>query len=314
MYEIFYGLKEKPFEITPDPDFFFASENHKEGLANLKYAIKEGKSFTVLTGEVGSGKTILIRKLLNQLNGVARTTYIFNPIMNRSDFLEFICRDLGVEVPEGLSDGKLVSALHEFLLQCYERREKVFLIIDEAQAMDPDLLDLVRMLTNLETSKSKLLNVILMGQPELTDILNTDRFRPLKQRVTVRFDLKPLTREETAEYILYRIKRARSRDLRIFDKGSIDEIFRYSKGIPRLINVICDNALLTGFARGAKRLNKGVIRDVIRELDVSNKPKSENRAKLHPAMAFLAAAVVIMAIVWGYHSGILKILGEMIHG
>jgi general secretion pathway protein A len=312
MYEIFYGLKEKPFEITPDPDFFFSSENHQEGLANLKYAIKEGKSFTVLTGEVGSGKTILIRKLLNQLNGVARTSYIFNPIMNRTDFLEFICRDLGMDIPDGLSDGKLVAALHEFLLQCYEKREKVFLIVDEAQAMDPDLLDLVRMLNNLETSKSKLLNVILMGQPELTDILNTERFKPLKQRVTVRFDLKPLNREETGQYILFRIKKAKSRDLRIFDKGSIDEIYKYSRGIPRLINVVCDNALLTGFSRGAKRLNRGVIKDVVSELDVTNKP--ESRAKLHPAMAFLIAAIVVMGLVWSYYSGILKIVGEMIHG
>lgn len=312
MYETFYGLKEKPFEITPDPDFFFASENHREGLANLKYAIKEGKSFTVITGEVGSGKTILIRKLLNQLKSVARTSYIFNPIMNRNDFLAFVCRDLGMEIQEGLSDGMLVSALHEFLLQCYERKEKVFLIIDEAQAMDPDLLDLVRMLTNLETSKSKLLNVILMGQPELTDILNTQRFRPLKQRVTVRFDLKPLSREETGEYILFRIKKARSRDLRIFDKGAIDEIYKFSKGIPRLINVICDNALLTGFARGAKRLNKRVIKDVVKELDVTNTPESP--PKLRPAMAFLIAAVVVMGIVWGYYSGIFKILGEILHG
>lgn len=312
MYEIFYGLREKPFEITPDPDFFFASENHKEGLANLKYAIKEGKSFTVLTGEVGSGKTILVRKLLNQLNGVARTSYIFNPIMNRSDFLEFICKDLGMDIQDGLSDGKLVAALHEFLLKCFENKEKVFLIIDEAQAMDPDLLDLVRMLTNLETSKNKLLNVILMGQPELTDILNMERFRPLKQRVTVRFDLKPLSREETAEYILYRIKKAKSRDLRIFDKGSIDEIYKYSRGIPRLINVICDNALLTGFSRGAKRLNRGVVRDVIKELDVRNTP--EGRAKLHPAFAFLIAAIVVMGLVWGYYSGIFKVLGEIIHG
>ncbi len=312
MYEIFYGLREKPFEITPDPDFFFASENHKEGLANLKYAIKEGKSFTVLTGEVGSGKTILVRKLLNQLNGAARTSYIFNPIMNRTDFLEFICRDLGMDIKEGLSDGKMVAALHDFLLKCFENKEKVFLIIDEAQAMDHDLLDLVRMLTNLETSKTKLLNVILMGQPELTDILNMERFRPLKQRVTVRFDLKPLNREETGEYILYRIKKAKSRDLRIFDKGSIDEIYKYSRGIPRLVNVVCDNAMLTGFARGSKRLNRGIIKDVIKELDVSNKP--ESRAKLHPAMAFLIAAIVIMGLVWGYYSGIFKALGVIIHG
>jgi len=312
MYETFYGLREKPFEITPDPGFFFASENHQEGLANLKYAMKEGKSFTVLTGGVGSGKTLLMRKLLNQLDGAVRSSYIFNPMLNKTDLLEFICKDLGIDIPEGLSEGKLIHALHEFLLQCYEKKEKVFVIIDEAQALDPELLNLVRMLTNLETSKSKLLNVILMGQPELTDILNLPRFKALKQRVVVRYDLKPLTREETSEYIIFRIKKARGRDLRLFDKGSIDEIYNYSGGIPRLINVVCDNALLSGFSKGAKRLNKKIIREVIGELDVTNEP--ESRARLHPATAFLIAAVVIMGLFWGYHSGLLHRLGEIIHG
>lgn len=313
MYEIFYGLKEKPFEITPDPAFFFPSEKHKEGLANLKYSLKEGKSFTVLTGGVGSGKTLLMRKLLSQTDGAVRTCYIFNPILTRTDLLEFICKDLGMDIPEGLSEGKLIEALHEFLLKCYENREKVFVIVDEAQALDPDLLNMVRMLTNLETAKSKLINVVLSGQPELTEILNLDKFKALKQRVVVRYDLKPLNRKETAEYIIFRIKKARGRDLRIFDKGAIDEIYKYSGGVPRLINIICDNALLTGFAKGAKRLNKNIIREVTGELDVAGKPeKSVN--KLHPAMAFLIAAVVVMGLAWGYYSGLFKALGGIING
>lgn len=313
MYEKFYGLNEKPFEISPDPGFFFASEKHKEGLAHLEYAIKEGKSFTVLTGEVGSGKTILVHKLLSRLNGSARTAYIFNPIMGRGDFLEFICRDLGMDVPEGITEGKLTAALHDFLLQRCEKNEKVFLIIDEAQAIPPDLLEMVRMLTNLETSKKKLLNVILLGQPELKGILNQERFRALKQRVTVRYDLKPLTRGETRDYILYRIKRANSRNLRIFGKGAIAEIYRHSKGIPRLINIICDNALLIGFSRGTRNLDKVVIREIARDLDISQERKGWPKWGI--AAAALSTAAVIIFVAWLYGEKLAQIIGwRLING
>jgi len=307
MYEKFYGLNEKPFEISPDPGFFFSSEKHREGLAHLEYAIKEGKSFTVLTGEVGSGKTILVHKLLSRLNGAARTAYIFNPIMGTGDFLEFICRDLGMDVPEGISEGKLTAALHDFLLQCCEKNEKVFLIIDEAQAIPPDLLEMVRMLTNLETSKKKLLNVILLGQPELKGILNQQRFRALKQRVTVRYDLKPLTRGETRDYILYRIKRANSRNLRIFGQSAIGEIYRHSKGIPRLINIICDNALLIGFSRGTRNLDKGVIREIARDLDISQERRGWPKWGI--AAAALTVASVIIFLLWLYGEKLAQLTG-----
>jgi general secretion pathway protein A len=275
MYRKFYGFKERPFEITPDPNFVYLSEIHQEALAHLTYAVREGKGFSVITGEAGTGKTTLVHMLLSKLEGNVRTSYIFNPIMDRADFLNYICDDLGIESKGLKSRGQSLTALHNFLLDCYERDEKVFLIIDEAQSLEPSLLQEVRLLTNLETSKSKLLHVILLGQPELDKILKEVRFRPLKQRITVRYQLRSLRLKETKEYILFRLKRAGSRKLTIFDNGAVREIYRYSRGIPRLINIVCDNALLTGFSLEENRIGKAIIRDVIRNLEGSDKVRGE---------------------------------------
>jgi general secretion pathway protein A len=269
MYKKFYGFKERPFEITPDPKFVYLSEIHQEALAHLKYAVREGKGFSVITGEAGTGKTTLVHMLLSKLDGHVRTSYIFNPILDRADFLNYVCDDLGIESDGMKSRGQCLKALHNFLLDCFSRDEKVFLIIDEAQSLEPNLLQEVRLLTNLETSKSKLLHVILLGQPELNTILEEPRFRPLKQRITVRYHLRSLSLKETKEFIHYRLKRAGSRDIAIFDNGAIREIYRYSRGIPRLINIVCDNALLTGYSQDENRIGKGVIHAVTRELEGS---------------------------------------------
>ena len=197
MYRKFYGFKERPFEITPDPKFVYLSEIHQEALAHLQYAVREGKGFSVITGEAGTGKTTLVHMLLSKLDGYVRTSYIFNPILDRADFLNYICDDLGIESDGMKSRGQSLTALHNFLLDCFARDEKVFLIIDEAQSLEPGLLQEVRLLTNLETSKNKLLHVILLGQPELNQILAEPRFRPLKQRITVRYHLRPLRLKET---------------------------------------------------------------------------------------------------------------------
>jgi general secretion pathway protein A len=275
MYREFYGFKKRPFEITPDPDFVYLSEIHKEALAHLTYAVREGKGFSVITGEAGTGKTTLVHLLLSRLEANVRTSYIFNPIMDRADFLNYICDDLGIESKGTKSRGQVLIALHNFLLDCFTRHEKVFLIIDEAQSLEPGLLQEVRLLTNLETWKSKLLHVILLGQPELDRILKKACFRPLKQRITVRYQLRSLRLKETKEYILLRLKRAGSRKLSIFDSGAIREIYRYSRGIPRLINIVCDNALLTGFSLEENRIGKAIILDVIRNLEGSDKIRGE---------------------------------------
>jgi general secretion pathway protein A len=290
MYRTFYGLKEKPFEITPDPKFVYLSEIHQEALAHLQYAVREGKGFSVITGEAGTGKTTLVHMLLSKLDVHVRTSYIFNPILERADFLNYICDDLGIESGGMKSRGQSLAALHGFLLECFARDEKVFLIIDEAQCLEPELLQEVRLLTNLETSKNKLLHVILLGQPELDQILKESRFRPLKQRIAVRYRLQFLGFKETREYILFRLKRAGSRDLSIFDKGAIKEIYSYSKGIPRLINIVCDNALLTGFSLEENRIGKSIIRDVIKELEG---PAKSGRRILWPVLLLILAGFVL---------------------
>jgi len=291
MYRKFYGFKEKPFEITPDPTYVYMSEIHQEALSYLQYAIKEAKGFSVITGEAGTGKTTLVHKLLSNLSGGVRTCYIFNPMMDRIDFLNYICHDLGIETDHLRTRGQCMAALHEYLLDCYKNNEKVFLIIDEAQCLAPDLLHEVRLLTNLETSKSKLLHVILLGQPELSKILAQPEFRPLKQRITVRYNLRPLNFKEVKEYITYRLKRAGSRNIVIFDTSALKAIYKYSKGIPRLINILCDNALLTGFSEGKNRIGKKMIKNTI--ADIESYPRSM------PKFMKIALVTIIIIVIIG---------------
>jgi general secretion pathway protein A len=269
MYEKFYGFEEKPFTITPDPRFVYLSETHKEAFAHLKYAIREGKGFSVVTGEVGTGKTTLVHTLLRNLDGDVRTAYIFNPVLSPDDFIIYLCEDLGLSaVKECRTRGQILSLLHEFLLSCYTRNERVFLIIDEAQSLDKNLLEEVRMLTNLETSEDKLLHVILLGQPELNKTLGDPRFRALKQRITARYHLRALNLTETRGYMLHRMKRAGGkRLLSIFNEEAIKEIYKYSQGIPRLINILCDNALITGFSRDKRQIGRSIIKETIDDLE-----------------------------------------------
>ena len=305
MYRKFYGLSEKPFEITPDPRFLYLSENHKEALAHLTYAVRERKGFTVITGEVGTGKTTLIQTLLSRLDGNTRTAYLFNPKLGSTDFLHYICEDLGLK-GQKRSKGQYIATLHNFLMSCYARNENVILIIDEAQNLDPHLLEEVRLLTNLETPKSKLLQVILMGQPELDHTLNRPEFRQLKQRVSLRYHMQPLDKEETTQYIKKRMRMAGAFDNDIFTPKAVKEIYDYSKGIPRLINIVCDNALLTGYAADQKVIGKNIVREVINHLDgVSLERKRRNFAPLKVILIVvlgLVAFVILGALVstkWG---------------
>ena len=276
MYTRFYGFKERPFEINPDPDFLFLSESHREALAHLIYAAKERKGFTVLTGEVGTGKTTLIRAFLSRLNGNVKTAYVFNPKLTSIDFLRYICEDLGLK-EEKISKGQYIAQLHNFLLEQYSRNEQVILIVDEAQNLSPALLEEVRLLTNLETSKNKLLQVMLIGQPELDKVLDNHQFRQLKQRVSLRYHLQSLNKEEAKKYIETRLTLAGAADPHIFTEKAFGKIYAYSKGIPRLINITCDNALLAGFTDGHKVIGDRIIRETIDQLEgrpVPEKKKS----------------------------------------
>ena len=290
MYEQFYGLKEKPFEITPDPRFLYMSEQHREAYAHLTYALNETKGFTVITGEVGTGKTTLIQMLLARLDGHTRTAHLFNPKLSTRDFLNYICHDLGLKTEGLTTKGELLTLLHSFLLECYARNERVVLIIDEAQTLSPKLLEEVRLLTNLETPKSKLLQVILMGQPELDKILADQRFRQLRQRISVRYHLKPLNRDETREYIEKRLKVAGARDCHLFDDGAVREIWKRSNGVPRIINVLCDNALVTGYVEEKRPIDRKIIRDVARDMDGP-------AAVTKPVWSYVFVSVVFLIVV-----------------
>jgi len=267
MYTSFFGLNEKPFAITPDPRYLFMSERHGEALAHLVYGVTESGGFIQLTGEVGTGKTTLVRTLLqNRLPDNADVAVVLNPRLSTLEFLETICEELGILRPEYKGSIKaLVDALNKQLLHAYAEGRRVILVVDEAQNLSRDVLEQVRLLTNLETSKQKLLQIILIGQPELRDLLSRDDLRQLAQRITGRYHLEPLARDETAQYIEHRLRVAGALG-EVFDSGAKREVFRLTDGVPRLINVICDRALLGAYSRELRRVNRRLIRRAAAEI------------------------------------------------
>jgi general secretion pathway protein A len=267
MYTSFFGLNEKPFAITPDPRYLFMSERHGEALAHLVYGVTESGGFIQLTGEVGTGKTTLVRTLLqNRLPENADVAVVLNPRLSAIEFLETICEELGILRPEFKGSTKaLVDALNKQLLHAYAEGRRVILVVDEAQNLSRDVLEQVRLLTNLETSKQKLLQIILIGQPELRELLSRDDLRQLAQRITGRYHLEPLTRDETAQYVEHRLRVAGALG-EVFDSGAKREIFRLTDGVPRLINVICDRALLGAYSREQRRVNRRLIRRAAAEI------------------------------------------------
>ena len=267
MYTSFFGLNEKPFAITPDPRYLFMSERHGEALAHLVYGVTESGGFIQMTGEVGTGKTTLVRTLLqNRLPENADVAVVLNPRLSVLEFLETICEELGILRPEYKGSTKaLVDALNKQLLYAYAEGRRVVLVVDEAQNLSRDVLEQVRLLTNLETSKQKLLQIILIGQPELRDLLSRDDLRQLAQRITARYHLEPLTRDETAQYVEHRLRVAGALG-ELFDSGAKREIFRLTDGVPRLINVICDRALLGAYSRELRRVNRRLIRRAAAEI------------------------------------------------
>jgi general secretion pathway protein A len=266
MYTQFYNLERKPFEITPDPRFLYTSVQHKEALANLLYGVKERKGLMVLTGEVGTGKTLLIRSLLQMLDANTHTAFVFNPRLELEDFFNVVASEFRLR-GDLSTKGRFLKRLNSFLLRAAENRKPAVLIVDEAQTLSLPILEEIRLLMNLETSSQKLLQVILAGQPELHKIINFNCMRQFKQRIGLRCHLSPLSKDETAQYIERRLQVAGHRGERIFTDGAIRRIHQYANGIPRIINVVCDNALLTGYALEKKRIDPPVIQEVIGDLD-----------------------------------------------
>jgi general secretion pathway protein A len=266
MYETFYGLRENPFNVTPDPQFIYLGKSHREALAQLLYGVKAKKGFIVMTGEVGTGKTTLIHYLLEKLNGNddTKTAFLFNPKLTVYDFIEYILKDLGVVVQKG-TKGDYLHILHQNLLKAYQNDEKVVLIVDEAQGLNPALLEEIRLLSNLETSKSKLLQIVLVGQPELNKTLEQPGFRQLRQRINMRYHLPAFNGNETKEYIANRLRIAGAKRS-IFTIGAIEEIHERTGGIPRLINILCDNSLLIGYASDKIIIDEKVVNEAANDL------------------------------------------------
>ncbi|MDD4910119.1 MAG: AAA family ATPase [Candidatus Omnitrophica bacterium] len=266
MYCDFFNLKERPFNVTADPSFFFSARHHKEALAHLIYGIKERKGVILITGEVGTGKTTLCRALLNILDDNTKTAFVINPSFSGNELLKAITGDFGIPVTKN-TNLSYIWALNKFLINESGKGKNVVLVIDESQNLNPEDLELVRLLSNLETEKDKLLQIILIGQPELNALLDLHVLRQLKQRIAVHYHLNPMDKEETRQYILHRVKVAsREKCVLAFDDGAVEMIYEFSRGVPRLINIACDRALLAAFNRSNPRIHPDLTKEAIKEL------------------------------------------------
>lgn len=266
MYLGHYNLKEKPFNISPDSRFLWMSDKHKEGLASLKYGVIENKGFLVLTGDIGTGKTLLINALIRITEVQALIATIPDPDLDILDFFKLLAEEFNMD-KTFTSKGEFLVHFKQFLLESYASDKTVLLIVDEAQRLNSKLLEQIRLLSNIELDNRKLLNIFFVGQSEFNKLLMDDRNKAVRQRITVFYQLKPLSEPETAKYIQHRLKHAGATE-EIFKPNAIREIYKFSRGTPRLINVLCDLALLTGFSGNLKKIAAGVIKDCAKELQI----------------------------------------------
>jgi len=267
MYNEFYGFTDSPFNLTPDPRFLFFSDRHREAFNHLLFGLQERKGFIQLTGEVGAGKTTICRALLEELGPRYKTALILNPMLTSAQLIRSILVELGLPHSSRVDRVTALEALNRFLLAQLAEGNDVVLVLDEAQDLDSELLEQVRLLSNLETDQRKLLQILLIGQPELREKLNDRRLRQLRQRITVRYHLAPLSLAETEQYIQHRLQVAGANGRPTFTRWAIRRIHAYAGGVPRLINAVCDKALLCGFVLGADELGWSHVRRAIRELE-----------------------------------------------
>jgi general secretion pathway protein A len=266
VYKPFFGLRERPFDLTPNPRYLYLTPRHQEALSNLQYGIVGRRGITVLIGEAGTGKTTLVRAALDMIAGPAlRCAYISNPVLTRADFYQFLAPKLGLSARAAASKAYFLFELEDVLLATQRAGGTTAVVVDEAQSLPHELMEEVRLLANFETPEEKLLQVVLAGQPELADRLEHEELRQLKQRVALRCDLRPLDARETASYISGRIAIAGGQAVEIFTREAVLAIHERSRGIPRLVSVICDNALVTAFAAGVKPIDSGIVMDVCRD-------------------------------------------------
>ncbi len=265
MYQEFYGLKEKPFVLTPDPQFLYLSEGHRTAIESLLYGIHQKEGFMVIYGDIGTGKTTICRALLEKLNGIVNSAVIFNSFLTEEELLESILQDFGYS-SRGRSRKERIDALNKLLIRYLSQGKNAVLIVDEAQNLSVPVLEQIRMLSNLETEKEKMLQIILIGQLELDQKLKLPELKQLNQRIAIRHRLLPLTRAETESYIYQRLQIAGAHGNITFSSSALSEINKYSKGIPRLINLLCDRALLGGFVYQTHHISKKIVKEAEKSL------------------------------------------------
>lgn len=294
MYNAYFGFKESPFSIAPDPRYLFMTDQHREALAHLVYGLNSEGGCILLTGEVGTGKTTVCRCLLEQIPEQSNIALVFNPKVTAVELLETICDELHIDYPTGENSVKTyIDRINAFLLQANAAGQKTVLIIDEAQNMDDTVLEQLRLLTNLETNQRKLLQIIILGQPELLEILSRENMRQLAQRITARFHLNPLSRSDLKSYISHRLAVAGS-NVQLFDDTAIKRLFQLSKGIPRIINIICDRALLGAYVETKNRVDLQTLNNAAKE--VFGNTRQATGSRRWPAIAAIAAGIAGVAI------------------
>ncbi len=304
MYEAFYGLREKPFSLTPDPKFFYLSQSHREALDHLLYGIQQREGFIVITGDVGTGKTTLCRALLGKLDERTRTALILNPILSEEELLRSILQDFGLR-GAGATKKELIDELNEFLIRLLVEGKNAVLIVDEAQDLSEQILEQIRLLSNLETEKEKLIQITLVGQLGLLDLLAAPGLKQLNQRISIRFKIRPLSAHETSQYIFHRLLVAGSTGEAIFSPSALQAIYRYSQGVPRLINLACDRALLQGFVDHDPRITPERVNQALKSLDqeVGMGPAGVTARPHTPTTVRIALAVIgvlMLGVVGGW--------------
>jgi general secretion pathway protein A len=302
MYEAFFGLRENPFTLSPDPRYLYLSPQHQEAINCLVYGIAERKGFMVVTGGIGTGKTMLCRTLLAGLDENTVSALIFNPALSDIELLKTINQEFGIRLVGRGTKKRYLDALNAFLMSNFAAGKNAVLMIDEAQNLSHNVLEQVRMLSNLETVREKLIQIILLGQPELRRLLALPSLRQLNERITVRYDLKPLAREDIRGYIEHRMGKAGSdKGSSAFTAGSYDAIYRLSRGIPRRINAICDRALLIAYGRDLRTIDRRLVRAAVRDIGPGYLAETDLRRRRIGILlvAILAASLVLAGgILW----------------